>query len=240
VFERFTDRARRVLVLAQEEACLLDHNFIGTEHILLGLIREGEGIAAKALEALGISLTPVREKVEEMVGPAGSATTGSPPFTPRAKSVLELSLREALQFDHKYIGTEHMLLGLVRQGEGVAVQVLVTLGVDLSRVRLQVIQLLSGYQSPGEARARAEVFGPRCPACGGFLEGQVAYRVLTVEPVDRSLEVGPLSVAFVYCRHCGTTIAHTPTGGDGALWGWSSVEGSGPLAGGKDQDSPSG
>src|SRR5579884_173988 len=153
MFERFTDRARRVLVLAQEEARLLNHNFIGTEHILLGLIHEGEGVAAKALESLGISLEAVREKVEETIGPAGSATTGSPPFTPRAKKVLELSLREALQLGHNYIGTEHMLLGLVREGEGVAAQVLVNLGADLSRVRQQVIQLLSGYGNKEAAAA---------------------------------------------------------------------------------------
>ncbi len=146
LFERFTDRARRVLVLAQEEARLLNHNFIGTEHILLGLIHEGEGVAAKALESLGVSLEAVREKVEETIGPAGSSTAGSPPFTPRAKKVLELSLREALQLGHNYIGTEHMLLGLVREGEGVAARVLVSLGADLPRVRQQVIQLLSGYQ----------------------------------------------------------------------------------------------
>ncbi|MEO7836374.1 MAG: Clp protease N-terminal domain-containing protein, partial [Acidimicrobiales bacterium] len=150
MFERFTDRARRVLVLAQEEARLLNHNFIGTEHILLGLIHEGEGVAAKALEALGISLEAVREKVEETIGPAGSSTTGSPPFTPRAKKVLELSLREALQLGHNYIGTEHMLLGLVREGEGVAAQVLQSLGADLSRVRQQVITLLSGYSGGKE------------------------------------------------------------------------------------------
>ncbi|HEY5244704.1 MAG TPA: Clp protease N-terminal domain-containing protein, partial [Acidimicrobiales bacterium] len=146
MFERFTDRARRVLVLAQEEARLLNHSFIGTEHILLGLIHEGEGVAAKALESLGISLEAVREKVEETIGMAGSAPSGSPPFTPRAKKVLELSLREALQLGHSYIGTEHMLLGLVREGEGVAAQVLVSLGADLGRVRQQVIQLMSGYQ----------------------------------------------------------------------------------------------
>src|SRR6516225_7055354 len=149
MFERFTDRARRVLVLAQEEARLLNHNFIGTEHILLGLIHEGEGVAAKALESLGVSLEAVREKVEETIGPAGSSTTGSPPFTPRAKKVLELSLREALQLGHNYIGTEHMLLGLVREGEGVAAQVLVSLGADLPRVRQQVIQLLSGSEPTG-------------------------------------------------------------------------------------------
>ena len=148
MFERFTDRSRRVLVLAQEEARLLNHNFIGTEHILLGLIHEGEGVAAKVLESLGISLERVREKVEETIGPAGSSTTGSPPFTPRAKKVLELALREALQLGHNYIGTEHILLGLVREGEGVAAQVLVSLGGDLSRVRQQVLQFLSGYQSP--------------------------------------------------------------------------------------------
>ncbi|HTT89521.1 MAG TPA: ATP-dependent Clp protease ATP-binding subunit [Acidimicrobiales bacterium] len=142
-------------MLAQEEARLLNHNFIGTEHILLGLIHEGEGVAAKALESLGISLEAVREKVEETIGPAGTSTTGSPPFTPRAKKVLELSLREALQLGHNYIGTEHMLLGLVREGEGVAAQVLVSLGADLSRVRQQVIQLLSGYQATGPEKATA-------------------------------------------------------------------------------------
>ena len=140
-----------MLVLAQEEARLLNHSFIGTEHILLGLIHEGEGLAAKALESLGISLEAVRDKVEETIGPAGTAPTGSPPFTPRAKKVLELSLREALQLGHNYIGTEHMLLGLVREGEGVAAQVLVSLGADLSRVRQQVIQLLSGYQGKDAA-----------------------------------------------------------------------------------------
>ena len=133
-------------MLAQEEARLLNHSFIGTEHILLGLIHEGEGVAAKALEQLGVSLEAVREKVEETIGLSGTAPTGSPPFTPRAKKVLELSLREALQLGHNYIGTEHMLLGLVREGEGVAAQVLVSLGADLGRVRQQVIQLLSGYQ----------------------------------------------------------------------------------------------
>ena len=159
MFERFTDRARRVLVLAQEEARLLNHSFIGTEHILLGLIHEGEGLAAKALESLGISLEAVREKVEETIGPAGTAPTGSPPFTPRAKKVLELSLREALQLGHNYIGTEHMLLGLVREGEGVAAQVLQSLGADLPRVRQQVIQLLSGYQGRETVGAAAGAAG---------------------------------------------------------------------------------
>jgi ATP-dependent Clp protease ATP-binding subunit ClpC len=146
MFERFTDRARRVVVLAQEEARMLNHNYIGTEHILLGLIHEGEGVAAKALESLGISLDAVREQVQEIIGQGQQAPSGHIPFTPRAKKVLELSLREALQLGHNYIGTEHILLGLIREGEGVAAQVLVKLGADLNRVRQQVIQLLSGYQ----------------------------------------------------------------------------------------------
>ena len=224
MFERFTDRARRVLVLAQEEARLLNHNFIGTEHILLGLIHEGEGVAALALGSLGISLEAVREKVEETIGPA-SSITGSPPFTPRAKKVLELSLREALQLEHNYIGTEHMLLGLVREGEGVAVQVLVSLGADLFRVRQQVIQLLSGFPAGvGGAEesvtatvgwVRSGPSGPRCPGCRELLEGQVAYRVLTVAPVEPDLS--PLQVAFVYCRRCGVTITHTPNEPESSL-----------------------
>ncbi|MFZ8997830.1 MAG: ATP-dependent Clp protease ATP-binding subunit [Ilumatobacteraceae bacterium] len=153
MFERFTDRARRVVVLAQEEARLLNHSYIGTEHILLGLIHEGEGVAAKALESLSISLEAVRSQVEEIIGQGGSSPSGHIPFTPRAKKVLELSLREALQLGHNYIGTEHILLGLIREGEGVAAQVLVKLGADLSRVRQQVIQLLSGYQGPSGGEA---------------------------------------------------------------------------------------
>ncbi len=146
MFERFTDRARRVIVLAQDEARELNHNYIGTEHILLGLISEGDGVAAKALESMGISLEAVRAEVEEIIGRGAQPPSGHIPFTPRAKKVLEYSLREALQLGHKYIGTEHLLLGLIREGEGVAAQVLVKLGADLPRVRQQVIQLLSGYQ----------------------------------------------------------------------------------------------
>ena len=153
MFERFTDRARRVVVLAQEEARMLNHNYLGTEHILLGLIHEGEGVAAKALESLGISLEAVRQQVEEIIGQGQQAPSGHIPFTPRAKKVLELSLREALQLGHNYIGTEHILLGLIREGEGVAAQVLVKLGADLNRVRQQVIQLLSGYQGKEPAAA---------------------------------------------------------------------------------------
>ena len=159
MFERFTDRARRVVVLAQEEARMLNHNYIGTEHILLGLIHEGEGVAAKALESLGISLEGVRAQVEEIIGQGQQAPSGHIPFTPRAKKVLELSLREALQLGHNYIGTEHILLGLIREGEGVAAQVLVKLGADLNRVRQSVIQLLSGYQ------------GKEAVASGGPAEG---------------------------------------------------------------------
>ncbi|MGI9585807.1 MAG: Clp protease N-terminal domain-containing protein, partial [Acidimicrobiia bacterium] len=146
MFERFTDRARRVVVLAQEEARLLNHNYIGTEHILLGLIHEGEGVAARALESLDINLESVRSQVVEIIGQGSQAPSGHIPFTPRAKKVLELSLREALQLGHNYIGTEHILLGLIREGEGVAAQVLVKLGAELTKVRQTVIQLLSGVQ----------------------------------------------------------------------------------------------
>ncbi|MFC0582355.1 ATP-dependent Clp protease ATP-binding subunit [Micrococcoides hystricis] len=159
MFERFTDRARRVVVLAQEEARGLNHNYIGTEHILLGLIHEGEGIAAKALEALNISLGAVREQVTEIIGKGQQTPSGHIPFTPRAKKVLEYSLREALQLGHSYIGTEHILLGLIREGEGVAAQVLVKLGADLNRVRQQVIQLVSGYQSGSGSGSGKEAAG---------------------------------------------------------------------------------
>jgi Clp amino terminal domain, pathogenicity island component len=165
MFERFTDRARRVVVLAQEEARMLNHNYVGTEHILLGLIHEGEGVAAKALESLGISLEAVRQQVEEIIGQGQQAPSGHIPFTPRAKKVLELSLREALQLGHNYIGTEHILLGLIREGEGVAAQVLVKLGADLNRVRQQVIQLLHGYQG-------------KEPAAAGQLERELADDIL--------------------------------------------------------------
>jgi ATP-dependent Clp protease ATP-binding subunit ClpC len=158
MFERFTDRARRVVVLAQDEAGMLNHNYIGTEHILLGLIHEGEGVAAKTLESLGISLETVRQQVEEIIGQGQHAPSGHIPFTPRAKKVLELSLRESLQLGHNYIGTEHILLALLREGEGIAAQILVKLGADLNRVRQQVIQLLHGY--PGK-RPEGPPAGPR-------------------------------------------------------------------------------
>jgi hypothetical protein len=167
MFERFTDRARRVVVLAQEEARLLNHNYIGTEHLLLGLVHEGEGVAARALESLGISLEAVRSKVEEIIGQGQSAPIGQIPFTPRAKKVLELSLREALQLGHNYIGTEHILLGLVREGEGVAAQVLVKLGGgDLALVRQAVtVQLAS--QPREEISQRPVLQEPRPTLVGG-------------------------------------------------------------------------
>lgn len=177
MFERFTDRARRVVVLAQDEGRALNHNYIGTEHILLGLIQEGEGVAAKALESMGISLDAVRTEVKEIIGTGGHPPSGYIPFTPRAKKVLELALREALQLGHKYIGTEHLLLGLIREGEGVAAQVLVKLGADLSRVRQQVIQLLSGYEGNessegGDGEPAAAGVGSSAGATSGSKIGQ--------------------------------------------------------------------
>ena len=157
MFERFTDRARRVVVLSQEEARLLNHNYIGTEHILLGLVHEGEGVAAQALTSVGIRLPAVRVQVEEIIGQGGSSPSGHIPFTPRSKRVLELALREALQLGHNYIGTEHILLGLIREGEGVAAQVLVKLGADLSGVRERIIQLLAGHAGPSGAAGESTV-----------------------------------------------------------------------------------
>jgi ATP-dependent Clp protease ATP-binding subunit ClpA len=174
MFEKFTDRARRVIVLAQEEARMLDHNYIGTEHLLLGLIHEGQGVAARALESLGVSLEAVRRNVEEMIGRGQETLTGHIPFTPRAKKVLELSLRESQQLGHDYIGTEHILLGLIREGEGVAAQVLVTLGADLSRVRQQVLQLLGGRgrEEAGETEAVGQP-----EAAGGWAGNEPEVRI---------------------------------------------------------------
>jgi ATP-dependent Clp protease ATP-binding subunit ClpC len=169
MFERFTDRARRVVILAQEEARMLDHNYVGPEHILLGLVHEGEGVAAKALTELDVSLSAVRQQVEELIGRGQQAPSGHIPFTPRAKKVLELSLREALQLGHNYIGTEHILLGILREGENVGAQVLVRMGTDLNRVRLEVIKLVgpgSGVDAPPEATQARLASGaalPRAP-----------------------------------------------------------------------------
>jgi ATP-dependent Clp protease ATP-binding subunit ClpA len=187
MFERFTDRARRVVVLSQEEARLLGHNYIGTEHILLGLVREGEGVAAQVLEALGVDLANVRRKVEEIIGERDDRPSAHIPFTPRSKKVLELALREALQLGHNYIGTEHLLLGLVREGEGVAAQVLVALGADLSVVRRKVIEVLAGGAagSPGPPATPHAQFlaGMRGPALVA-----APARVRAGEMLERSID----------------------------------------------------
>ncbi len=211
MFERFSDRARKVLVLAQEEARLLHHNFIGTEHILLGLLHEGEGVAARALASLDISLETAREKVVETIGPGHASTVGSPPFTPRSKKVLELSLREALQLHHDYIGTEHILLGLVREGEGVGAQVLVNLGAGLPMVRQRVIELLSGQGVPEPStvqvvRRTGLPLGkpPLCPGCHSSLEGNLRYASVPAKAADPE---GPqLEWTFVYCEMCGCAL----------------------------------
>jgi ATP-dependent Clp protease ATP-binding subunit ClpC len=214
VFERFTDRARRVLTFAQEEARLLNHSFIGTEHILLGVIREGDGLGAEALRRLGVSFEVVREKVVEMIGVSGSAPNDSPPFTPRAKKVLELSLREALQLNHSYIGTEHILLGLAREGDGVAARVLAGLGVDLLRVRQAVTDLMTGasenpsagrLEEPEEPTTSGEPPRvPSCPGCSAILSVTARFRALSV-PADDD-QVDPVSLHVVYCGECGTTL----------------------------------
>jgi len=232
MFERFTDRARRVVVLAQEESRMLNHNYIGTEHILLGLIHEGEGIAAQALESLGISLEAVRRQVVDRVGEGKEAPTGHIPFTSRAKKVLELSLREALQLGHNYIGTEHLLLGLIREGdgvalglasehEGVAAQVLQQLGADLNRVRPEVIQLLSGYgHHSGASPTIEEVeYGaaiqeeseedpkrptvPRCPRCRAVLSETIRYETQSVREMGGE---GSREVVVVFCGRCGNAL----------------------------------
>jgi hypothetical protein len=181
MFERFTDRARRVVVLAQEEARTLNHDYIGTEHLLLGLIHEGHGVAAKVLESLGISDEAVTRQIDETVGRGTKpARSGHIPFTARAKKALELSLREALQLGHNYIGTEHILLGLIREGEGPGAQVLTALNVDLDTVRERVVELLRGHQ------------GQQLPALRSGKGGRVKRRLLAqilahVESIDSRL-----------------------------------------------------
>jgi hypothetical protein len=217
VFERFTDRARSVLVLAQEEARLLNHSFIGTEHILLGLIHQGDGVGARALESSGITLDAVRQKVEETIAMAGGDPSGSPPFTPRAKKVLECALREALQLGHSYIGTEHILLGLMREGEGVAATVLVGLGADLGLMRQKVMQLISGdseEEHSGDAEhaestpGSSPAFGsePRCPQCRVALAEGARFRTIDVSPDGADNEADAISIDVVYCIRCGMTL----------------------------------
>ena len=206
---------------------MLNHNYIGTEHILLGLVRERDGVAAKALDSLNIRLDAVRREVEDVIGQGQATRTGHIPFTPRAKKVLELSLREALQLGHNYIGTEHILLGLIREGEGVAAQVLQKLGADLDRVRRTVIQLLSGYAVAAEVReveggAEMEVGAekevelatetapiavpsaedaPMCPNCFAALD-----ETLALKKVETASESEHLSVKIAYCNRCGVAL----------------------------------
>jgi ATP-dependent Clp protease ATP-binding subunit ClpA len=207
MFERFTDRARRVVVFAQEEARLLNHNYIGTEHILLGLVHEGEGVGAMALKALGISLDDVREEVERLTSKGTEALKAHVPFTPRAKKVLELSLREALQLAHNYIGTEHILLGLVQEGGGIGAQVLVTSGADLHTVRQKVLELLAGHSGledrPGTSSwVDRPITGPRCRACRDDLSETAAYRILEVAEHEGDEK---RDLLVVFCRRCGAT-----------------------------------
>lgn len=218
MFERFTDAARSVLALAQDEARLLNHNFIGTEHILLGLLREGDGRAAQALGTFGIHLDDARQQVAAPLRPAPSAITGSAPFTPRTKKVLEMSLREALQLGHDFIGTEHLLLALVREGEGVAAQVLVGLGADLSQVRQKVTQLmagplvagggvLGGAEAGGEARAMLRPRGPRCSRCSSEIAASARFRTIQVPPDETCTDEGPRRATVFYCSHCGALLS---------------------------------
>ncbi len=214
MFERFTQPARRVVVLAQEEARGLNHNYIGTEHLLLGLIREDEGVASKAVASVGISWGQVREQVEDVVGTGRSPQSGHIPFTPSAKKVLELSWREAHELGHDYIGTEHILLGLLREGDGVGAQALVRLGVDLGALRQKVIELLppehlrrgTGESEQVVLRVTAET-GPRCVSCRSEVADSAAYRIVQVSDED-GLE--PRRLLFVFCRTCGAAFGSHP------------------------------
>jgi ATP-dependent Clp protease ATP-binding subunit ClpC len=178
VFERFTERARQVVVLAQEEARALAHNYIGTEHLLLGLLREEEGIAARTLESLGVTIEEVRAQVARIVGQGDVAETGQIPFTPRAKRVLELALREALSLGHNWIGTEHVLLGLVREGEGVAMQILRDRGVTAEQIRDAVVRTLGG--GPVGGAAPPPVPWPRFPRRPQLRRMPAPYLLLVV------------------------------------------------------------
>ena len=197
-----------MLTLAQEEARQLDHSFMGTEHILLGLIHEGDGVGAQALRSLGISFQAVSDQVQEMIGTAGTVASDSPPFTPRAKKVLELALREALQLNHSYIGTEHLLLGLVREGEGVAATVLMrserisgTSRGEQSHVRPSGERGRPTRRHPPTSRPAER---PHCPRCNGNVSEAARFRTIVVAPDEGSAD--PLAVHVVYCTHCGTVL----------------------------------
>jgi ATP-dependent Clp protease ATP-binding subunit ClpC len=180
MFERFTERARRVIVLAQDEATALNHNYIGTEHLLLGLIRDGEGVAARALTSMGIGLDAVRQAVLDIIGRGQQAPSGHIPFTPRSKKVLELSLREALQLGDGFIGTEHILLALLREGDGVAAQVLVASGVDLNRVLKKVTGLLPRAGEAGVPTAAG-------PAAGDDVLARLTSIAARLDAIERRL-----------------------------------------------------
>ena len=201
---------------------MLDHNYIGTEHLLLGLVHEGNGVASMALESLGVSLQDVRARVEDIIGRGQGRTPGHIPFTPRAKKVLELSLREALQLGHDYIGTEHILLGLIREGEGVCAQVLVALGADLERVRRQVVEVLSAYVAEGGgARPRdeltpEEMVGPaRCKACSADLSTNGRFTTVAIPPLEGD-EARPF--VFLFCGRCGETVSAWPEPPEGSQY----------------------
>jgi ATP-dependent Clp protease ATP-binding subunit ClpC len=246
MFERFTDRARRVLVYAQEEATLLDHSYIGTEHILLGVLADGQdgehgaagvdgvdGVAATALASFGITLEAARRAVRETVGAAATISNpGSPPFTPRSKTVLELSLGEALLLGHGYIGTAHLLLGLVREGEGVAAQVMVGLGAEPGLLRQRVLELieataradgypyadLEGEAETGPTLAMTRSAGPvpevspSC-RCGADWAEAAAYRSIEVPAAPGEVDRGLLPTTVVFCRHCGYLLGQARPGG---------------------------
>jgi ATP-dependent Clp protease ATP-binding subunit ClpC len=198
-----------VLVLAQEEARLLNHDYIGTEHLLLGLIHEQQGIAARVLTSLGITTDRARSQVEHVVGITVGEPSGRPPFTPRAKKVLELSLREALQNNHTYIGPEHLLLGLVKEGEGTGARVIQDLGVELYQVRQEVLQEMSDYHErsggEGEATGFESSDTPRCAGCSADLELVLRYRSITIPPTSPNPH--SLKVDVVYCNRCGKVVA---------------------------------
>lgn len=208
MFERFTDRARRVVVHAQEEARRLNHNYIGTEHLLLGLIAEPDTVSANALVSHGVDVSAIRQAVVRIIGEGTEAPSGHIPFTPRAKKVLELTLRESLQMGHNYIGSEHILLGLIREGEGVAAQVLTQLGVNLNDLRVTVKELVTSKE-PAES-----ISGNRWPEGSGRVRGVCQHLPPTlsieVHDIPRADSEEATSVALIICTTCGTTIGVLP------------------------------